>query len=135
MSAVLSTTARTSPFDAAAFEQFLATRTEPDWVTDLRRRSFEAYRESLLTELDPEEWKRVDIRAFRPEKYHLQNASQVAEMGTLLADRTAFGGVVSHSDGSGTRSTLGDKWAALGVLFGNLTELVGTHGDVIRPSR
>ena len=47
MSATLTSAAQKTAFDAAAFEQFLTTRTEPAWVTELRRSSFEAYRESL----------------------------------------------------------------------------------------
>ncbi len=121
-------------FDAAAFEQFLATRTEPAWVTDLRRGAYETYRELVATELDPEEWKRVDIRAFRPEKFAIPVASQsAAAFGTLLADRAEFAGVVSHVDGNCSRATLAEKWTKQGVLFGNLSEMVQLHGDVLRP--
>ncbi|MBS0203589.1 MAG: Fe-S cluster assembly protein SufD [Planctomycetes bacterium] len=133
MSATLSSVRPTS-FDAAAFEQFLATRTEPAWATDLRRRAFEAYRESLVTELDPEEWKRVDIRAFRPEKFSIPAAStSTGAVETLLADRAEFAGAVSHSDGTCTRATLSDKWAQQGVLLGNLSDLIQTHGDILKP--
>ncbi len=126
---------RSTSFDAAAFEQFIASRREPTWVSDLRRRSFEAYRELLVTELDPEEWKRIDIRALRPEKFAIQTgpSSEAAPFGTLLADRAEFAGVVSHVDGACTRSTLSESLAAKGVLFGNLSDLVQTHGDVLKP--
>lgn len=128
------TTVRPTSFDAASFEQFLATRTEPAWATDLRRRAFEAYREALVSELDPEEWKRVDIRAFRPEKFSIQPASTATgALETLLADRAEFAGAVSHSDGSCTRTTLSEKWAQKGVLFGNLSDLIQSHGDVLKP--
>lgn len=134
MSATLTSAAQKTAFDAAAFEQFLATRKEPGWVTELRRSSFEAYRESLVSELDPEEWKRVDIRAFRAEKFSIPAASQSTQaMETLLSDRAEFAGVVSHVDGTCTRTTLSDKWAQKGVLFGNLSDLIQTHGDVLRP--
>lgn len=128
------TAARSTSFDAASFEQFLATRTEPDWATDLRRRAFEAYREALVSELDPEEWKRVDIRAFRPEKFSIQPASTATgALETLLADRAEFAGAVSHSDGTCTRTTLSEKWAQRGILFGNLSDLIQSHGDVLKP--
>jgi Fe-S cluster assembly protein SufD len=134
MSATLTPAAQHTAFDAASFEKFLATRTEPAWATELRRNAFEAYRESLLSELDPEEWKRVDIRAFRPEKFSIPAASQSKQaLETLLADRAEFAGVVSHLDGACTRTTLSDKWAQKGVLFGNLSDLIQTHGDVLRP--
>ena len=128
------TSVRSTPFDATAFDEFLATRDEPAWVTDLRRGAFETYREMLATELDPEEWKRVDIRAFRPEKFTIPAVSQVTTaFGTLLADRAEFGGVVSHVDGICSRATLHEKWAKQGVLFGNLSDLVRDHGDVLKP--
>jgi len=127
-------TARTTSFDAESFEQFLSTRNEPTWVTDQRRMAFESYRELLAIELDPEEWKRVDIRAFRAEKFGISTTSKPAtSFGTLLADRAEFAGVVSHIDGACTRTTLDPKWAAKGVLFGNLSDLVRDHGDVLKP--
>ena len=126
---------RSEGFDATAFEQFVASRCEPARVTDLRRRSFEAYRNLLVKELDPEEWKRIDIRAFRPERFAIQEAApaETAAFGTLLADRADFAGVVSHVDGFCTRSTLSESLAAKGVLFGNLSDLIQTHGDVLKP--
>ncbi len=125
---------RSVSFDTASFEQFLATRDEPSWVTDLRRGAFETYRELLATDLDPEEWKRVDIRAFRSDKYAIPVASQSATaFGTLLADRAEFGGVVSHVDGNCSRATLHEKWAKQGVLFGNLSDLVRDHSEILKP--
>lgn len=134
MSATLTSTDRSTAFDAAAFEAFLKSRTEPAWVTTLRRGAFESYQESLVAELDPEEWKRVDIRAFRPEKFSVPAESQSASaLETLLADRAEFAGAVSHLDGACTRTTLDEKWAGRGVLFGNLTDLIQTHGEVLQP--
>lgn len=125
------TTSRSFAFDAESFEQFLATRSEPDWVVDLRRGAFETYKELLATELNPEEWKRVDIRAFRPEKFTVRaKAATSSAFGTLLADRAEFGGVVSHVDGFCTRSTLHEKWTKQGVLFGNLSDLIRDHREI-----
>ena len=123
-----------SSFDAETFEAFLSTRREPAWVTDQRRNAFEIYRELLLTELDPEEWKRVDIRAFRPEKFAIPaEPKSAAAFATLLADRTEFAGVVSHIDGGCTVSKLDDELSRQGVLFGNLSDLVRDHGEILKP--
>ena len=125
---------RTATFDAEAFEEFLLSRREPAWVTDRRRAAFETYRELLVTELDPEEWKRVDIRAFRSDRFSIPVKPQPeAVFGTLLADRAEFAGVVSHVDGFCSRTTLDKEWADQGVLFGNLSDLVREHGDVLKP--
>lgn len=121
-------------FGPDAFEQFLASRHEPAWSIDLRRQAFAAYRESLSTELDPEEWKRVDVRALRPEKFQIQGtAAGSGSQATLLADRAEFGGAVSHSDGHCTHTHLDEEWARQGVLLGNLGDLIVSHGEVLRP--
>ncbi len=128
------TTASSTAFDAQTFELFLATRREPAWVTDRRRRAFEVYHELLAAELNPEEWKRVDIRAFRPERFTIPaQAKSEAAFGTLLADRAEFAGVVSHVDGVCTVSKLDEEWAKQGVLFGNLSDLVRDHGEILKP--
>ena len=93
------TPSRTNAFDVEVFEQFIASRREPEWVTDLRRNAFEIYRELLVTELDPEEWKRVDIRAFRAEKFSIPTSTKpIATFDTLLADRAEFAGFITHID-------------------------------------
>ena len=134
MPALLAPQVQTTTFDSAAFECFLSTRNEPAWATELRRSAFEAYRDALVSELDPEEWKRVDIRAFRPERFLIPAAApSTTALETLLADRAEFAGVVSHLDGACTRATLSEKWARQGVLLGNLSDLIQSHGDVLRP--
>lgn len=121
-------------FDADAFEQFLNSRREPAWVTEQRRKAFEIYCELLAAELDPEEWKRVDIRAFRADKFSIAKSKPLAAaFGTLLADRAEFAGVVSHVDGHCSRATIDEKWVKQGVLFGNLSDILQSHGDVLKP--
>jgi Fe-S cluster assembly protein SufD len=127
-------TAPPSGFDEAAFEAFLETRDEPDWLINLRRAAFAAYQEKLVTPLDPEEWKRVDLRTFRPEQFAIKARSDSsAKFSTLLRDRAEFSGNVSHVDGTCTGATLDAGLAARGVLFGDLTTLAREHGDVLRP--
>ena len=84
----------------AGFEAFLASRTEPEWVTAQRREAFALWQEKLGEPLDPEEWKRIELRTFRPEKFSLQPApadsDTAASFETLLEDRAEFGGRASH---------------------------------------
>lgn len=128
------TAALPSTFGPQAFEAFLADRQEPDWSLELRRAAFAAYQEAQSRELDPEEWKRVDIRALRPDKFHFQaGLSQGAARTTLLSERAEFGGAVSHRDGRCTHSHLSSDLAQRGALLGNLSDLLQTHGDVLRP--
>lgn len=81
-------------FSAEVFEQFLATRSEPSWITDARRAAFDQYQSLLQSELDPEEFKRVDLRVFNAGKFR-PSAGTVdsSSIATLLSDKTEFGNV------------------------------------------
>jgi len=122
--------------DPTGFERFLETRTDPEWVTKLRMAAYEVYQQKLAEELDPEEWKRVDLRTFRPEKYAIREeppAGQPADFDTLMQQRAEFAGHVSHVDGHCVGSTLHEDLQAQGVLFGNLAELVDEHRELLEP--
>jgi len=59
-------------------------------------------------------------------------------MGTLLGNHpttceAGFAGAVSHVDGVAVDAHLAADLAAKGVLFGDLNELLRTHGDILRP--
>jgi Fe-S cluster assembly protein SufD len=128
-------------FGMEAFQAFLATRSEPSWVSDLRRASFGLYQESLGRPLNPEEWKRVDIRGFQANKFGVRTDAPAAEstrLGSLLGTHASpadagFAGAVLHVDGRAVHASLAPELAAKGVLFGELGELLRTHGDVLRP--
>lgn len=125
-------------FDESAFEAFLETRDEPAWVTGLRRTAFAAFQEKSGEPLDPEEWKRIDLRAFRAENFAVQSGSQsntdaAATFDTLMRDRAEFAGSVVHVDGASRQANLREELAAEGVLFGNLSELVHEHRELIEP--
>lgn len=121
-------------FDEAGFERFLASRTEPDWLTQLRREAFALYQEKLQEPLDPEEYKRLDLRVFRPEKYSITD-SPAAEttFETLMQDRGEFGGALVQVDGKCVSSTLSDELKEQGVLFGNISELLVEHRELLEP--
>ena len=119
-------------FDESSFETFLSTRNEPAWWTESRRRAFALYQEKLATELDPEEFKRVDLRTFRPEKFSLQPTGAAAEnFDTLFKDRAEFAGQVAHVDGSCVQQDLAKPLADAGVLFGDLATIAREHPQVV----
>lgn len=124
-------------FDATTFSAFLDSRDEPGWISDLRRKAFEVYQAKLAVELDPEEWKRVETRTFRPHQYSLRTTipASLATSGfeTLLASRATFGGALQSLDGQNTAARLDPALAAQGVLFGDLASLVREHRDVLEP--
>lgn len=119
-------------FGPEAFERFIETRDEPGWVTDLRREAFDAYQQKLAAPLDPEEWKRVDLRTLRPSNFSIQTESGSSEFRTLLADRAEFGGNVIQVDGQNQASQLDANLAAKGVIFCDLATAVKDHPELIQ---
>lgn len=121
-------------FDSEVFEQFLATRDEPAWITDARRAAYEKYEALLGEDLDPEEFKRVDLRVFNAGKFRpTAETSDDADVTTLLADETEYGGRIRHVDGRMAGSEFSDAIAAQGVLFGPLKQMLTEHRELLEP--
>lgn len=124
----------TSPagFDEPAFDRHLAAADGPAWLTDRRRAAFADYQRLLKTPLDPEEWKRVDVRGLQPSRFGIATAAAArAQIPTVLETRTQFAGVVSHVDGRPVESRLAETLARRGVLFGSLSDLLRSHGNLL----
>jgi Fe-S cluster assembly protein SufD len=121
-------------FDDDAFAAFLSGRSEPERVVAARRQAYAKFRELQAVPLDPEEWKRVDLRTFRPDRFALVADDRSAALPpTLLADRTQFAGHVAHVDGHCRAASLDDALRDRGVLFGSLEEFVRTHPERVLP--
>lgn len=121
-------------FDSEVFEQFLSTRSEASWITDARRAAYAQYEQFLAEELDPEEFKRVDLRIFNAGKFRPATGdSDASSVSTLLANETEYGGTIGHVDGSMTHATISDDIASKGVLFGDLQTLLTEHRELLEP--
>ena len=120
-------------FDTETFEAFLSSRNEADWVKDARRAAYEIFEEKYATELDPEEWKRVDLRTFRPAKYSIKSDGSDATFETLMQDRAEFAGNITHVDGVCTGSKVDQSFTDQGVLFGDLNVLLEEHRELLEP--
>ena len=121
-------------FDSATFEAFLATRSEPTWITAARRAAFETYQNLLQVDLDPEEFKRVDLRVFNAGKFRpTAEPADSTAIATLLSDKTEFGGSIAHVNGQSTFSQVSDEIQSQGVLFGELQTLLTSHREVLEP--
>ncbi len=128
-------------FSQESFEAFLASREEPDWLTDGRRAAWQAFQDLPLPSRADEEWMRTDIRLFRLDKFALSlellkgSASDAQLPPALLAHGVELGGRTATLNSQAVQagqSELKSKWAKKGVLFGSLDELVKTHGELIR---
>lgn len=124
-------------FTTEAFEQFLGSRQEPEWLVELRRASWRKFQELPTPSRKEEEWMRTDIRLFRLEKFGLGGDSALSSVEgqphPLLTPGIELGGAVVAVNGRPARAQLDPKWTSQGVLFGSLDELVQEHGDKIRP--
>lgn len=128
------TTALSGGFDRVAFEAFLESRDEPGWVTDQRRKAFEVFQSKLGEDLDPEEWKRVELRALKSRQFGIRTGASVnSGFTTLLENKATFAGSVVQVDGVCKTSTVDEKLAKKGVLYGDLADLVREHRDIIEP--
>lgn len=121
-------------YSSEVFEDFLKSRSEPDWIMDARRTAYAKYEELLGEELDPEEFKRVDLRIFNAAKFRPSEAASNADsIQTLLANETEYGGQIAHVDGHSGTATLAASIAEQGVLFGDLQTLLTENRETLEP--
>lgn len=92
-------------------------------MTERRRSAFARFTELTQSPLDPEEFRRLDLRALRPERFRLAPTGSDASFSTLMADRAEFGGIVSHVDGHCVQQSLQPELAARGVVFGSFVDI------------
>jgi Fe-S cluster assembly protein SufD len=124
------TAAPVRAWSAEAFAEFLAARRESPWQSESRRRAAEHWAALQKSPLDPEEFKRVDLRAFRPEKFAIATAGASGEFATLMQHRAEFAGTVSHVDGHCVRADLKADLRDRGVIFCGLSQFVQEHPDL-----
>jgi Fe-S cluster assembly protein SufD len=74
----------------------------------------------------------VNLRLFRPEEFAVKPAGDCAAgFDTSLQRSADFAGRVIHCDGGIQASELADELRSKGVVFGDLTELVSSHGELL----
>lgn len=122
-----------SPFQTDAFEEFLAAREEPAWLTELRREAWGAFLDLPMPNAKQEEWARIDVRAFHLERFGFAEpvVDGAARAPGLLREGVILGGWEASQNGHSTAEHLDEKWARRGVLFGSLARLVAEHGPLL----
>lgn len=127
-------TAAEPGFSTAAFEAFLASRQEPAWLLDLRRKCWGLFRDLDLPSKRDEEWMRTDIRPFKLDRFALPVEPLAAAVpAPLLTQGVELAGRMATVNSRVSYAELAPRWAAKGVLFGSLDDLVKDHGDLLRP--
>lgn len=126
-------------FDAAGFEAFLGSRDEPQWLTALRRESWQHAAAMQWPERRHEEWIRTDIRTFQLNKFHAPldshpdrlDEDQVAQAHQLRSGVDVAGAMVTL-DSRVIDQSLDPETAAKGVVFGTLERIAATHPELVR---
>ncbi len=128
-------TAVTTGFNAETFQTFLAAKTEPQWLRELRERSWKTFQQLSWPARNDEEWIRTDIRLFKLDQFGLPvdaAASPIANVQPLLSEGVDLGGHVASLDSRPGSSQLSAELQTKGVICGSLDELVHSHGDLIQ---
>lgn len=121
-------------FNREVFEDFLAARNEPAWITEARRAAYARYEILLSEDLDPEEFKRVDLRVFNASNFRTTSGhSDASSVKTLLARETEYGGTIGHVDGQTSHQHVQDELLRQGVLFGDLQTLLTENRELLEP--
>lgn len=122
-------------FTNEGFDAFLATRDEPQWISDLRRSAWKTFNELGWPARNEEEWIRTDIRLFKLDRYALVSEPTIGAACSrgLLGARIDLAGQTLAVDGHRIDVRLDQKWRNRGVIFGSADEVLAEHGDLIQP--
>lgn len=123
-----------SGFSADRFEAFLETRREPGWLLDARRTAWQRFQAMSWPDRSEEEWLRTDIRLFKLDQYALPLEPSSADLcpQPYLNREGALGGATRSLNGHGLGSHLSNRWQSRGVIFGELDDLIGNHGELLQ---
>ncbi|MDC0936783.1 Fe-S cluster assembly protein SufD, partial [Pirellulales bacterium] len=122
-------------FTQEAFDEFLAGRNEPAWLTALRREAWDRYQQLPMPSGRDEEWMRTDIRLLKLDRFGPPTGTEppVEAPRALLAEGVELVGRAASHDSRPGESELAESWKSRGVVFGSLDEAVIEHGDLLRP--
>ena len=117
-----------------SFDAFIASRDEPAWLTDIRHNAWKYFCDMPMPSQRDEEWMRTDIRLLRLDRFSLSGESSDESLPTsVLGGGIATSGTLATKDSRPVSAELDPEVASRGVLFGNLEEMVRTHGDLLKP--
>ena len=126
-------------FDADGLEEFVASRSEPEWLSTLRRESWQHAQAMEWPNRRDEEWIRTDIRIFQLQKHRLPLAQQSAasqpqiDASHQLLEGVDLAGRMETVDSCVTSESLDSVYADQGVVFGSLERLCAERADLVRP--
>ena len=130
----MSSTLTATGFNQESFDAFLASRDEPQWLTEARESAWRRFCELEMPTSGDEEWMRTDIRLFKLNSYSLPGEPASIDLpASLLGRGVELGGQATTIDSRSSDSSLDQELEAKGVLFGSLSRVISEHGDKLRP--
>jgi Fe-S cluster assembly protein SufD len=131
----MSQTITPTTFTQQAFDAFLASRQEPDWVRDLRLQAWKKFQDLPLPGRQEEEWMRTDIRLFRLDRFGYAPEAVVPERlpEGLLTQGVDLGGHTLAVDSQPVAAELRDELRRKGVIFQSLDTALAEFSDLLRP--
>ena len=110
---------------------------EPDWMRDLRLRSWQTYESLPMPTRQDEEWRRTDLRAMALDRLsvttpngHTTLPSEWQPASDIMATRA---GVLVGRDSTPIHREVAPELAVKGVIFTDMDSAVRDHGDLVRP--
>lgn len=121
-------------FTDEGFQAFLESRTEPAWLTEIRKAAWERFQAMPWPSNKDEEWMRTDIRMFHLDKFNIPGKRpEPTSLNPVLSDGVELVGSASSCDGIPLEpATIDPAIAEKGVVFGNLIDLLDQHGELIQ---
>lgn len=135
-SSLSATTAAPAGYTEDAFETFLKGRDEPGWLVDRRRQAYARLQAFAWPTSRDEEWRRTDIRAFKPAEFGppaVAEPSAAAKaafdpLWDALSSHYATG--VAHVDGAVVRRP--DPAKLGGAIFVDLATAAKDHPEILK---
>ncbi|MCA9170862.1 MAG: SufD family Fe-S cluster assembly protein, partial [Planctomycetales bacterium] len=119
-------------FTQDTFDAFLATRREPNWLTDARRQAWQAFLDMPMPSRSEEEWTRTDIRPLKLDRYQLISDNTASLSQPMLLEGVEAGGRTVSANGTSVQATLETKWRDKGVIFADLADAVNDHEELVK---
>ena len=133
----MTTTSAPTSFSTESFNDFVQSRNEPDWLSDIRNNAWEQFQTLPWPSQKDEEWMRTDIRTFKLDKFSFPGSGDDVSGETLpnalLTEGVDLAGCNVSLDSKPVRSSIDSELEKKGVLFGSLPKLLQEHGDLIKP--
>lgn len=122
-------------FTRERFEELIAVRKQPAWLSAMRHRAMDICESLPLPDSGMEEWRRTPLRTFRLHRFGPLSPTPAVlpQVVAVLEPLLAPGGRLMTLNGRKVAGELSPKWAERGVVFDCLEDsAAGPHEDLIR---